>query len=672
MSNKDYENLERLAKARVLNEKVFDGLAATEGGQIHGIGLASFLHMAQLEKFTCTLEVKTPGAIGYLFLHGGALISAETGTLKNKSAAYEIISWDNTEIEIRNPLPDKKKNEIEQPLMEILTEALRVRKNKEQRSDTSPAASAKTVSLPVNDRYRALREAQQQPKSRLLPILGGTVLVLLILAAGALFGSRYLKEKQVEQQYANLLTQIETVDDIENKVILLQYFIEANPDSPLRIEAEEKITEIEAVMSEQDYQVVMERIAELPIDQNYEKEAMEIYNEFLDKYPAGERANEISVKISEIPDVIDDYDFERAMAATQLDYANRIDAYLDYLVKHPFGRHKIQVETFIADMSEEYFAHMMKEIPRCDEQEDWTRCITLAGNFLDYFEDHHRSYEVSELKMVMEDKQDLALLMEKVRRLGSRFELARQILVDYLEQHPDTTQATTIREKIFKIDKNLRENREWALTVAYAQDSRNTLPDRITYLNTYILQNSNGQYVNEARSILFQLQNENQALYQQRIEAERQRQQALMENERRRIQTEKDKVLAQITQAGNRFMVNGNGTFTDTKTGKTWVLLDSYTISGRCQNYESAKEYIGSLNTGSYEDWRLPFGNELFELYKTEPFYPGDSAPWYWTSEMFNRGHREVALVVTSTRESAFNRLHKEINECGAVRAVRP
>ena len=78
------------------------------------------------------------------------------------------------------------------------------------------------------------------------------------------------------------------------------------------------------------------------------------------------------------------------------------------------------------------------------------------------------------------------------------------------------------------------------------------------------------------------------------------------------------------------------------------------------------------LKAGGFTDWRLPFVSELAEIYKAEPFFPGSSAPWYWTSEVFTKGYHKKGLIVTSTPESGFKRLQKDLNECGAVRAVRP
>ena len=94
MSGKEYKKLQRMIKIRALNEKLFDEFEKGQGGRVHGMNLATFLTMAQLERITCTLEVKSREMIGYLHLYDGELVSAETGTLKNKAAAYQIIGWD--------------------------------------------------------------------------------------------------------------------------------------------------------------------------------------------------------------------------------------------------------------------------------------------------------------------------------------------------------------------------------------------------------------------------------------------------------------------------------------------------------------------------------------------------------------------------------------------------
>lgn len=671
MSNTDVENYQRLIRTKILKNKVFDTLSDRDGGMVQGISLPSFLHMAQFERLSCTLEIRTTGAVGYLHLLDGGLIAAESGSMKNKAAAYEIISWDNSEIVLRDAA-GRNKNEINQPLMEIFTEALRLRNEKKGKNMVAPAAAASVLNIQPNDRYKPLREAQQTSKSRSLKIAGAALLALLLLTMVGTYGSRYLKTRQIAKEYQATLERVSAVEDPDDKKVLLQYFIDSHAESEYHAVARLKIRDINQVVELQSYEVVTAAAEKLPIDANYEAAATALYNQYIERYPDSPHASAIQVKLSEIPTLIDNVDFARLKDAARLDSKNRIEAYLGYLLKHPNGRHRTQVEALVADMSEEYYGHLMKTMPQCDQSGNWDKCVLLCGNFLNYFPKNYRTSEIETLKAVMEDKRDVAELMETVKRLGNKFESAKTVLAAYLEGNPGSTQAARIRDNIARLDRNLRESREWQTAVVYSQNSQYSLPDRINYIRQYIRLNPSGRFDKDARLLLVQLQNENRTLYQNRIEEQRNRQQAELAQERNRIQAEKSKIAAQIRQSGTRFVVNGNDTFTDTKTGLTWSLLDSYTDLGVCRNFSAARTYISSLTAGGYRDWRLPFGSELAELYKTPPYFPGQSAPWYWTAEVFAKGYKKEALIVTSIREKGFKRLYHDVYACGAVRAVRP
>jgi len=104
------------------------------GGQLQGISLDSFLQMVQMEKTTCTLKVVSGKKEGLLYILNGDLISAETQGMKNLDAACAIISWDDTIIEIDNTCK-KTENEINQPLMHVLMEGLKL---KDEKSSEKP------------------------------------------------------------------------------------------------------------------------------------------------------------------------------------------------------------------------------------------------------------------------------------------------------------------------------------------------------------------------------------------------------------------------------------------------------------------------------------------------------------------------------------------------------
>ena len=64
------------------------------------------------------------------------------------------------------------------------------------------------------------------------------------------------------------------------------------------------------------------------------------------------------------------------------------------------------------------------------------------------------------------------------------------------------------------------------------------------------------------------------------------------------------------TTVGSRFVVNGNGTITDSVSGLMW---EQSPISAR-MSWKEAIEYAKSLRLAGYSDWRLPYRIELREL----------------------------------------------------------
>ena len=162
-----------------------------------------------------------------------------------------------------------------------------------------------------------------------------------------------------------------------------------------------------------------------------------------------------------------------------------------------------------------------------------------------------------------------------------------------------------------------------------------------------------------------------QARLQQEKERKKQEQERL-QRERERIQAEREKMRARLMPVNGRFVANGDGTVTDSKSGLMWSILDSHQELGNCLNYDSAVAYAENLETGGYQDWRLPSAADLAGIYKKYPVFPDSGSAWYWTSETAETGVANFAGFVTTKKENIFKRQYKKLEECGAVRAVRP
>lgn len=116
-----------------------DNLAAK--GHISGISLSSVLQLIELEKKSCKVIVKSQAKRGILCFKNGELYDAETDCLQGEKAAYEIMSWNEDEIEI-DVCDKKRKKSIGPTLRHILIDSFRIKDeekalNKERGEDNS-------------------------------------------------------------------------------------------------------------------------------------------------------------------------------------------------------------------------------------------------------------------------------------------------------------------------------------------------------------------------------------------------------------------------------------------------------------------------------------------------------------------------------------------------------
>lgn len=125
-------------------------------GQISGISLSAFLQMSEMEKTSCTLKISAKDQ-GYLYVFEGNLVAAETGALKNLEAAYEMLSWENPVITIDHRII-KEENEINQPLMNVLMDGLRL---KDERAVIESEGSAEAEST-MEDQELELAESDDE------------------------------------------------------------------------------------------------------------------------------------------------------------------------------------------------------------------------------------------------------------------------------------------------------------------------------------------------------------------------------------------------------------------------------------------------------------------------------------------------------------------------------
>ena len=631
------------------------------GGQIHGISLDSFLQMVQVEGKTCTLTVKTADEIGYLYFLKGDLIDAEAGEIKHKEAAALIISWNDPVIEIEEDC-QKKTNNINQSIMDILMEGMKLKDDRKSRekesvgpekgvadkeekkegiiSDLSmveeakeaedllekvkakPEApevdtSLKNLTKPAEkiDKHEASPEIKiaekqkeridqfEKPKKKRSPlILAAVAGAALIVIIGLVFVISETKSGRIKKEYKEIMVKVESQLEPQEKVKILQNFINAHKDNTYALNAEKKLKEINTVIETRDYQATLQNADKLIAIKDYEKAAA-VYKQHLIKHSDSKHKDVINQKVADISSLIDERDFKKVVGSNMLDIPDRIEIYLQYLANNPQGKHRSKVKKLISDIKEKYYLSIEERIIVYNEQEDWDKCIQLCNKFIQIYKEDKRSIELKGLidsfRVKINDKKAFAGLLKRAEQEGSNYKAAAQIYIDYLKTHPYSTIKDRVEEELAGIEQQEKDER---------------------------------------------------------------------------IQKGRKKIVALLQESNGRFVANGDGTITDKRTGLMWCTQDSQSELAKCLNYESADQYVHGLKTGGYEDWRLPTVKELAGIYKNKPFFPSLKERWYWTSKNYKR-HENFwitnVVVVSSKKETDWDEEHKDSNQCGAVHAVR-
>lgn len=115
--------LEKPLDFHVLLDKINEGMEVGSHYFTKVLSLCTFLQTLEREAKTCKVSIRSKNKIGYLYFFNGVLIDGDTGETHGAEAVYNIVSWENAEIEIVSEDP-KESRKINTPLNFIIEEEL--------------------------------------------------------------------------------------------------------------------------------------------------------------------------------------------------------------------------------------------------------------------------------------------------------------------------------------------------------------------------------------------------------------------------------------------------------------------------------------------------------------------------------------------------------------------
>ena len=694
LSEEDFNKLEDVVRA-VSHERIAREMESGIGGQIRGINLPTFLQMSEQEKSTCVLSVTCKDKTGRIYLEGGDLVDAETGALKAVEAVYEILKWDNVIIEIEK-YSLKRKNVIKSPLLNLLLEGLKLKDEAESQNPTEQKAEIAAVSKETGRRSAEsprLSENRDSPeiqvgnpndrnrKAHKKSGFKGMIIIMLIglLIGGGYFGSRWAMEYLAgKPDYEIMEANLEKEPDLDRREQILNNFIVSRSGGFYRESARKRLSEIHDQKDDAFYRDILKKVEDLPITHDYDIRAKVFYDEYLKTFPNGKNAEAIRQQVTNLPALVEESQYKYLITTNWESKENKIEAYKQFLFYHPKSKHREQVELFLVIEIEERYEQIQKQLKISENDRDYTKCLELCDRFITLFDNTYRTDEIKKTKAGIEAKQYLHELSERAEKLEPDHKAIKKLYSDYLAQNPNFNKRDQVEAEIVRRERLIKEADYWKALVVRTRDPNMSFIEKIKELDQYIDQEPTGPFADKARDLRDQIRMERLEYdRKKRIESEKGRQEAVLRSEYLQKQQQNSRMNQEVMSIKrkldkNIYRTNDDGTFTDNRTGLTWMVLDSSVALGRCLTYQEALEYVDDLNSGGRSRWRLPNFSELAGIYKHEPYFPSQYGKWFWTSEKIVKGYHEMVGVVTSQNENVFSRQYLPTNECGAVHAVHP
>ena len=120
--------------------------------------------------------------------------------------------------------------------------------------------------------------------------------------------------------------------------MLIEQYLDTHQDVEHRTDLAERLETAKKRVAEKDFEEVTLQISSFPVDELYEKKAIELYSVYLEKHPNSEQAERIAKSIKDIKTLVDQYYYEELRRAARLDLNKRLEVYRDYMKRFPDGK----------------------------------------------------------------------------------------------------------------------------------------------------------------------------------------------------------------------------------------------------------------------------------------------------------------------------------------------
>lgn len=324
------------------------------------------------------------------------------------------------------------------------------------------------------DVEKAPKPPQKKKKNVKIFVYAAIFLVTFLLASG-FYGFHWLKERQLETEYENLIAQIETMDSFEDKIQAYKNYLASHNQNKYSGSLLSKINEARTKIQEKEVQEVLKTADEFIEKGNLDK-AMDTYNGYMGQNPRSSFTDDIRKNVEALSKRIEANDYRKLDQIQNQGLDQKITAYHHYLQKHPEGSHRENVINIITDLSDAYYTTLKDELQECAKQKAYKKCIDMTERFIQVYPKDTRSKELKILQDKYREKllEKMVLVELRKRSLNKKNDLqaAKQIYLNYLKLNPNSPINPAVQKELARLENEIKSE------VLQAEKAR-----RITLIN---------------------------------------------------------------------------------------------------------------------------------------------------------------------------------------------
>jgi len=280
----------------------------------------------------------------------------------------------------------------------------------------------------------------------------------VLLVAGATFWYFYFGKQRLEEEYVRTIAEANSQPSFEGQIRIFEQYLIKHDQEDLRQRALSNIESLQKRVVQRDFKIVSQSADELYTDKKYE-EINELYIQFLSRHSDSAWADKIREKMTEIPSLIDERDYQNLLSIPSGHPEKAAHEGAAYLRQHPDGEYVAQVRKKIKVVEAPYYRDVTRALKQCEKIEDWNHCIRLSSHYIEVYRDSSSALRLKERRdkyqINLQNHNILAALTAKAGGTEADPVAIRTVFEEFIRETPNSPATPIIRSELAKINKRI-------------------------------------------------------------------------------------------------------------------------------------------------------------------------------------------------------------------------